>query len=893
MRFICVSVVATVACVTFAAPANELYPELFGFNTTGDPKVGPDPLSTFTWDPTTVNITAMQRYEKNASSFLATPGACVDNAASLVNGNGNATFITFGRLRLDFAVEHAAWFEFFSPDLAAVLAAGKVSVKASISEYNEPYTGKTKVVIPYDGGLFRLVTNSELYEGARFAWIMYEGSSGGSVAVPWTITGARIVAQVKPLNYTGNFMSSDPLLTTVWGTGAYSSRLNTHEQYFGSILMDRGDRVSIQGDGHPTMAAALAAFASPEIHRLVRVMLNATDSGCKGCSVVDDDIMEYPVLWTLSVHDWLWSSGDSASFLALFSNDVAKIIDNAVSSFLTNPGLNLMGWDDRLGNGWCFLPDTPCGREPQITFAALLIMAVQEFSAALGAAGDAARAATYAATATNLTARLHAAVPLNDGTLGVHSASMFLNVKGLASAAEAASLVSAYLNDSTSICSWSPFNSFWILQGLGNAGELDRAAEMAAICWGGMTRLTPGCFWELFEPMWELLLVPGGKAPTRPSYCHPWSNGVTAWLSRALGGLNPIAPGYGGAGYVAVPHVSANYPSVLAMAATASGSSISINASWLHGARIVVVTAPSTPGIIGLPMNDGPIGCSLTRLLVNGADTKPTVLPGSALGASLTYRAAIPSTHIFSPSLPPGTHTVVGEYSCASPSSLGVNKGLKKFPVPTWSAISWGLDYSTRGAWQGVYGKDGYYFYAFDTNATGFPLNVASLPSYANGVKIHNSGFQHESYTCLGTNSSDPAFLADPRSSGGKRLGFVSTGGDGSQGVPVMINLTNTGPPVLRKISIYFSSTHQPTSAVDSYQNGGPSMVLRVMDLNTLNPIIPDMRIDHFEGGVYFWVTIRCGGGSTTIATCGARVRAMQIDGTNTVSAVFFDTPPS
>jgi len=331
--------------VALSAPADELYPELSGFNPSGSADVGgPDPLISFTWDPAAVNVTALQRYEANASAASAAPAASVENAGALVGGTGPATFVGYGRLRLDFGVERAAWFEFFSPNLAAVLAAGRAVVKASVSEYDEPWTGKTMAVTAYDGGLFRLETNTpELYEGVRFAWIMYEGPVGAAAA-PWTISRARAVAQIKPLNYTGHFASSDPLLTTVWRTGAYGSRLNTHEEYFGSILMDRGDRVSIQGDGHPTMAAALAAFASPEVHRLVRVMLNATDSGCKGCSVVDDGIMEYPVLWTMSVHDWLFSSGDAAAFLALFADDAATILDRAASSFLTNPGLELMGW---------------------------------------------------------------------------------------------------------------------------------------------------------------------------------------------------------------------------------------------------------------------------------------------------------------------------------------------------------------------------------------------------------------------------------------------------------------------------------------------------------------------------------------------------------------------
>ena len=65
---------------------------------------------------------------------------------------------------------------------------------------------------------------------------------------------------------------------------------------FNSILMDRGDRVSIQGDGHPTMAAALVAFGGATTYELVHEMLNKTDSGAvHGHSVVDDTLMPYPI----------------------------------------------------------------------------------------------------------------------------------------------------------------------------------------------------------------------------------------------------------------------------------------------------------------------------------------------------------------------------------------------------------------------------------------------------------------------------------------------------------------------------------------------------------------------------------------------------------------------
>ena len=166
----------------------------------------------------------------------------------------------------------------------------------------------------------------------------------------------------------------------------YGVRLNMEADAFNSVLVDRGDRVSIQGDGHPTMATALAAFSSYE---LVKAMLNQTDSGSvHGHKVVDQGIMPYPMYrpgfsflcfkgardhvrclvlsgpsndsltprpvtqhryWTMSVNDWYWASGDTHGFLALVP-DMRSIVDARVADFLQKPHMTWMGWDDRVGN---------------------------------------------------------------------------------------------------------------------------------------------------------------------------------------------------------------------------------------------------------------------------------------------------------------------------------------------------------------------------------------------------------------------------------------------------------------------------------------------------------------------------------------------------------------
>ena len=115
-------------------------------------------------------------------------------------------------------MERAAWLEIESPDLCAVRSA----VFGSISEYAEPFEGKTKVFISYkECKAFRLEPNPELYEGVRFAWVIVKQN------VSFTITALRLVAQIKPMNYSASFRSSDESLTRSWYTGAYAARLNT------------------------------------------------------------------------------------------------------------------------------------------------------------------------------------------------------------------------------------------------------------------------------------------------------------------------------------------------------------------------------------------------------------------------------------------------------------------------------------------------------------------------------------------------------------------------------------------------------------------------------------------------------------------------------------------
>lgn len=222
--------VAVVVSVSIWEP----FPDLFDYDEEGHlpQQFSPDPLVRYTWSQQHGNRAQLQVYRVNSVTAYKATGS-ISGAESLYTNQTNLYIFGSGQLMLDFGVERAAWLEFESPDLNGC-------VKAAISEFNAPQ--KTRPVTKYDN-TYRLETNQELYEGIRFAWLYFD-----NVTAPWHLTQLTLVSKIKPINYTGSFEAFDTELTKTWYVGAYAARLNMEADAFNSILVERGDRVSIQGD---------------------------------------------------------------------------------------------------------------------------------------------------------------------------------------------------------------------------------------------------------------------------------------------------------------------------------------------------------------------------------------------------------------------------------------------------------------------------------------------------------------------------------------------------------------------------------------------------------------------------------------------------------------------
>ena len=351
--------------------------------------LSPDPLASYQWGPA-VNTTPLQLFTLRAVAATVRHGeANVAGAASLVTNTPRATITGDASIMLDFGRETPGWLEFDSPDLHLAMGMG-ASVRLGVGEYDAPWqTGpapsqhKAGAPRAYPAAAtstanganattpattYRLETNPQLYEGVRYGFLEVSASSSSAAAAgrgeggrplrlpakpfAFTITGLRLVVQTKAVNYTGHFHSpTDAMLEKVWWTAAWTVRSNLLEEYFGSILMDRGDREAWTGDAHPSQAAALVAF-----HNLDFIKQNLASS-IHGAGA---GFPTYQCYWVLSILDYYTYTGDEG-VLQMYASKVASLVLPLLRT-ASKGAVTLFEWVFSLISlGRQALPVRPCG----------------------------------------------------------------------------------------------------------------------------------------------------------------------------------------------------------------------------------------------------------------------------------------------------------------------------------------------------------------------------------------------------------------------------------------------------------------------------------------------------------------------------------------------------
>ncbi len=801
-------------------PIQEPYPALNGGRfLPGRVPASPDPLVRYRW-PGPAASDGLQVYQLRPRAVVADDAGAFRGAESATTSRCRIEVGAPGSLRLDFGVESPAWLEFDCPDLAG-------TVELSISEYNRPARVNpgpehaVKTLTPERvGDTYRLKLNAAYYEGVRFGWIHVR-----TVDRPWHITGVRLVCQAKPANYVGEFSCSDPRLEEIWYAGAYSARVGFQADHFGAILMDRGDRHSWSGDCYPHQAAAMAVFGNNDFVRdnLVRT------------ATISNGIEIYSLYWVLSLLDHYQASGDDPTFRSMVANARAKL-DHADTLF-EDPRNMFYGWDERLGAGF----EAPDRAETKNVFRATFIQACRRFADALDTIGEENVAFGYRSLAQARTAWLRGADPSWFASWGVHALAEAV-IAGVVGDAELEAVYDHEFADRLNRLSFSPFNQYFVLQAMTRLGRIDEALQTVDDCWGGQLDYGGTTYFEVFRPDWVRMLGTNDPVPNSQSgwtsLAHPWSSGVTAWLSHDVLGIRPTSPGYRTFDFGPRP-----------------GS----------GLDFVAGSVPTPYGEVSGRLD---VRTGTGRLTVPRGTTARITVPASGRGiervrlnGTLAWegRSDEPVTV---DDVGPGRHDIDVTYAGRRPR--------RQLPPLRYPLRFRGTDRTTRGDWGGRYGRDGYVLFSYD----GPGAHREVLPPYVGSVTPLAASSWADWSTTLNTQwavgtADRRAPAPDPGNGTPRTAGVVYSRTPGPGGMTMVVDV-QADPRRPVQLSLYF---------ID-WDSRSRRLAVEVFDLETRKLLAPEQLVDDFHDGVY--LRFEC--------DRSVRLRIAHVLGANAVlSALFFD----
>jgi alpha-L-rhamnosidase len=806
-----------------ASSSKEPYPPLHGGSFLGPPvSDSPDPLAHFRWERTgtgddlqTYHLLPVATWTDKTESFKQT------GKEIRVEGSGS--------MRFDFGVVSAAWLEFDSADCPG-------TVEMSISEYDEPavvnsgppHPKKTLAPKRY-GDTYRLELNPALYEGVRFGWIhvrMFES--------PWTIKAVRVVCQVKPTNYLGSFECSDPMLNRIWYAGAYSVKANLCKDYFGALLMDRGDRISWTGDAHPAQAAALVAFGNWDFIRDNLERSAGTNNG----------IESYSLYWVLSLVEYYQHTADHSTLERHIEHAVDLL--NHAASICHDPPIAFYGWDERLGAGF----EAPDCFETKAAYRMLFIQASMAFADVMEASGRRDLSASCRKRALEKLSEVRSAGRWYE-PLGLHALADAVN-SGQTTTEEKDEIFKLRFEDRLHRLSFSPFNQYFILQALAGMGRYDEAFATLHDHWGGQIRYGGTTFFETYTPSWNECVRENGALPNGQSgyvsLAHAWGAGVTAWLTREVLGIRPAAAGFSRIDIT--PHLGSTLTHVSGSVPTPLGT-VQFSLDRRSG-RCSAVIPEGSVARIGIPTSWGSIQCVLLHghLIWDGIFHPNDRIKGSSLNKDYLYLEDVQSGSYEFRFFHRNGHDV---HESAAP---------LVYPIPNVKE-----DTRTKGDWGAIYGKDGYILFNYD----GVHKDRKLLPPYIQSVQPSTrkiGGCFHAQVTKA---SSDRRIPAPTREGEGLRnLGQLYTGD------PVACLQTMT-----IDVDALANQRYQVALYFLDWESQDRRQAVELFDLKSLNRLTPVRMVKDFTQGKY--LVYECFG--------PVRFRIDQVRGRSAVlNAMYFDT---
>ncbi|MES2660690.1 MAG: alpha-L-rhamnosidase C-terminal domain-containing protein [Verrucomicrobiota bacterium] len=350
------------------------------------------------------------------------------------------------------------------------------------------------------------------------------------------LSQVRAILTIRDIPYVGSFKCSDERLNKIWQTGAYTVHLNMQDYLWDGI---KRDRLVWLGDMHPEVSVIDSVFGYNEV---VPRSLDMTRDVTPVTAWMNG-ISSYSMWWILIHEEWYLHHGN-LDYLKQQQSYLTALLKR-LTTYVEADGREKL-------DGTRFL-DWPTAENAVAVhegLQAMMTLTMESGARLTEILGDKETAKLCTDTAKLL--RKH--VPESSGR---KSPAALLSIAGFRDPAE----VSNNVLKKDGPADLSTFYGFYVLNALAKSNDIDTGLDFISQYWGGMLDQGATTFWEDFDLAWtknagpiDQPVAPGKKdlhgdfgahcyVGFRHSFCHGWAGGPTAWLSKNVLGVTPVAPG--------------------------------------------------------------------------------------------------------------------------------------------------------------------------------------------------------------------------------------------------------------------------------------------------------------------------------------------------------------
>ena len=350
------------------------------------------------------------------------------------------------------------------------------------------------------------------------------------------LSQVRAILTIRDIPYVGSFKCSDERLNKIWETGAYTVHLNMQDYLWDGI---KRDRLVWLGDMHPEVSVINCVFGYNEVVPKSLDMIRDVTP----VTAWMNGISSYSMWWILIHEEWYLQHGslDYLKQQQVYLTELLKRLATYVDADgkETLDGMRFLDW-----------PTSESSTAVQEGLQALLTLTMESGAKLAGILGD----AELQVLCTDTVAKLRKHVPEASGR---KSPAALLSIAGFRDPTE----VSNKVLKKDGPKDLSTFYGFYVLNALAKSEDIDTGLDFISQYWGGMLDVGATTFWEDFDLAWTKDAgridepVAAGKKDLhgdfgafcysgfRHSFCHGWAGGPTAWLSKNILGVTPVAAG--------------------------------------------------------------------------------------------------------------------------------------------------------------------------------------------------------------------------------------------------------------------------------------------------------------------------------------------------------------